>query len=529
MDKDEKQHFGLPNTKQYPMPDAAHVRSAIKFFNYVKPSQEKELAHNIIKRMKELGVNDVEIGDKNRLSKYISNDDTIAHYGRLGMKWYKHIYGEYQGGAKYAEKGAALAQKYDSEGKSDKAEKIRSKIGKLAELDAEQQKRYMEKRAIDLAKGKLDVHKATAEELALATNRLMAEKKVKDLRDDVNMTIGKKLLLNWGDQAVQQVIRTAIPKAINNAFDEAAAERKRERDEETDLRKRELDEKFALRKKERDKQDAKEKEAAKNANDAETKRLAEETDKRVRELFKRGNLDDLSDVSTDDLKAAETRADKIISLKKKLGYEQNQNGSSKGDTGGDSGKKSGKDKGPKTDTSDSKPKEETSAPKPKETPAPKPKEETSAPKPKEENSPKPKEEPASPSKPRPEDQTTSNGFYKAPAADKPSEYNTPIKTSPKSIITPRAQQRSDYNPKAPVSNSTSDLDKAFKKIYRTDFGSDRSSMSGIDEPIMRDHSDAESRNSSKPTSNHTYNNIDFTDSDNFTRQLLEENWKRLGF
>lgn len=33
------------------------------------------------------------------------NQDSLAHYGRLGMKWYQHIFGEYQGAAKYAEKG----------------------------------------------------------------------------------------------------------------------------------------------------------------------------------------------------------------------------------------------------------------------------------------------------------------------------------------------------------------------------------------------------------------------------------------
>jgi len=34
------------------------------------------------------------------------DQDYIAHYGRIGMKWYQHIYGEYQGAAKYAAKGA---------------------------------------------------------------------------------------------------------------------------------------------------------------------------------------------------------------------------------------------------------------------------------------------------------------------------------------------------------------------------------------------------------------------------------------
>lgn len=32
------------------------------------------------------------------------NSEYLEHYGRLGMKWYQHIYGDYQGQAKYAEK-----------------------------------------------------------------------------------------------------------------------------------------------------------------------------------------------------------------------------------------------------------------------------------------------------------------------------------------------------------------------------------------------------------------------------------------
>lgn len=64
--------YGLPKLKKYPMPDASHVRSAIKFFNYVSPENEKELARAILKRMKEYGVDDIEVGPNNRFSKYYS-------------------------------------------------------------------------------------------------------------------------------------------------------------------------------------------------------------------------------------------------------------------------------------------------------------------------------------------------------------------------------------------------------------------------------------------------------------------------
>ena len=44
--------FGIPSKRKYPLDTEAHVRSAIKFFNYVDPEDEKELAENIIKAMK---------------------------------------------------------------------------------------------------------------------------------------------------------------------------------------------------------------------------------------------------------------------------------------------------------------------------------------------------------------------------------------------------------------------------------------------------------------------------------------------
>lgn len=70
-DKDKK--YGLPNLKKFPMPDAAHVRSAIKFFNYATPQQEKTLAKAILERMEEYGMSfdDFEVGDENRFKNYI--------------------------------------------------------------------------------------------------------------------------------------------------------------------------------------------------------------------------------------------------------------------------------------------------------------------------------------------------------------------------------------------------------------------------------------------------------------------------
>ena len=66
--------FGVPELRKFPLDSEEHVRSAIKFFNYVDPEYEEELAKNIKKAMKKYGINDVKIGDKNRLKKYIPSD-----------------------------------------------------------------------------------------------------------------------------------------------------------------------------------------------------------------------------------------------------------------------------------------------------------------------------------------------------------------------------------------------------------------------------------------------------------------------
>ena len=62
--------YGLPERKAYPMPDEKHVRSAIKFFNYVDSGEEKELASNINDKIKEFRITDINVGDNNRFKKY---------------------------------------------------------------------------------------------------------------------------------------------------------------------------------------------------------------------------------------------------------------------------------------------------------------------------------------------------------------------------------------------------------------------------------------------------------------------------
>lgn len=66
--------FGIPQQRKYPMPDKRHVFSAIKFFNYVDPEYEKELAENIKRKAKEYGIT-LSVGKTNKLKKYLKKVD----------------------------------------------------------------------------------------------------------------------------------------------------------------------------------------------------------------------------------------------------------------------------------------------------------------------------------------------------------------------------------------------------------------------------------------------------------------------
>lgn len=51
--------YGLPERREYPMPDATHVRAAEAYFRYCPEDLKPKLARAILARAKELGV-DVE-------------------------------------------------------------------------------------------------------------------------------------------------------------------------------------------------------------------------------------------------------------------------------------------------------------------------------------------------------------------------------------------------------------------------------------------------------------------------------------
>lgn len=60
----------------------------------------------------------------------VERTESLSHYGRLGMKWYQHIYGAYQGTAKYAEKGQKKVNRLQAKTNKKNA-KIDKKIAKL--------------------------------------------------------------------------------------------------------------------------------------------------------------------------------------------------------------------------------------------------------------------------------------------------------------------------------------------------------------------------------------------------------------
>ena len=48
--------FGLPGSREFPMPDAAHVRAAEAYFRYADDSEKPLLAHRILLKADQFGV-----------------------------------------------------------------------------------------------------------------------------------------------------------------------------------------------------------------------------------------------------------------------------------------------------------------------------------------------------------------------------------------------------------------------------------------------------------------------------------------
>lgn len=66
----ERRKYAFPDQRKFPLTDRGHVLSAIRFFNYVQPKDEKKLATAILKRMRELHMDGANVGESNCFKKY---------------------------------------------------------------------------------------------------------------------------------------------------------------------------------------------------------------------------------------------------------------------------------------------------------------------------------------------------------------------------------------------------------------------------------------------------------------------------
>jgi len=69
----EEVEYGVPEEKKFPLDSKEHVVSAIKFFNYVKPEYEQQLADALITKMQQYEISNDHVGEDNKLKKYLSS------------------------------------------------------------------------------------------------------------------------------------------------------------------------------------------------------------------------------------------------------------------------------------------------------------------------------------------------------------------------------------------------------------------------------------------------------------------------
>lgn len=62
--------FGLPDEREFPMPDAVHVHSAEAYFRYAPEDKKPLLAHRILLKAKKFGVDVESETVKNYAKKY---------------------------------------------------------------------------------------------------------------------------------------------------------------------------------------------------------------------------------------------------------------------------------------------------------------------------------------------------------------------------------------------------------------------------------------------------------------------------
>ena len=158
----------------------------------------------------------------------LHDEDDLAHYGRIGMKWYQHIYGEYQGAAKYAEKGArkleASKQKdnFRGGGLSKRTQKLTTAVAAVNKA-----KQTAKKKSAELTKGYLEDIKdkdkdineliygvglmkkrltnEDFDKLSKALSKRLLDEKSKDTKNDLDINKG----FPWSKKSPEQLEKLA--------------------------------------------------------------------------------------------------------------------------------------------------------------------------------------------------------------------------------------------------------------------------------------------------------------------------------
>lgn len=238
---DDDKKYGIPELKKYPMPDAKHVRSAIKFFNYVEPKYEKELANAILNRMQEYGMSfdNFTVGEENRFSKYMPKEDELTHYGTLGMKWGQRNGPPYPLQRFQKAAGDAIVKGKRVLGDAYERERVKYKTKRAKEAERiKAEKEDLDRRKADLARRKrlqkMPLSLLTKQEIDELTNRKRSEKQYKELvnnkkkkQSSNNLNdVKKKLVSEIVTPVVVELGKSAVASIFNgDDFGKTAANR----------------------------------------------------------------------------------------------------------------------------------------------------------------------------------------------------------------------------------------------------------------------------------------------------------------
>lgn len=145
------------------------------------------------------------------------SENELMHYGRRGMKWYQHIYGEFQSGAKYSKKGTAAKPT----GKKTTALE-RAKAKKAADKVASKQPKKRED----------PVKKMSDQELQKRIDRLRKEKEYKELMRSKPTLVQtgaktvKGILANSGKQVATKYVTQWMDNQVKNALESRKKDKK---------------------------------------------------------------------------------------------------------------------------------------------------------------------------------------------------------------------------------------------------------------------------------------------------------------